>query len=270
MPDRSGCDRGDPRRATTPSHPTACMSSWSAEMHSGRRWIVVPGGGIEPPFQAPKARVLPLDDPGAGRSARRSPGDYPAAVGSVAGSPVERHTTSPPTTSSVGCIPNESATDPDAAWFGWIVARKRATPRSDEPCSHRRCRFLRVAQTLEGGADHPCERGIIALDGGLDGTGHRTGLDDHDDPVAPRLPSVRRAAGFDGGGPGLELGSGARLAAREAVERGIVEYREEGVGIARDERLEAEPRRPDRRGGDHAGGPLTTMAPPTASASRSA
>src|SRR6476620_10564429 len=24
----------------------------------------VPGGGIEPPFQAPKARVLPLDDPG--------------------------------------------------------------------------------------------------------------------------------------------------------------------------------------------------------------
>ena len=25
---------------------------------------VVPGGGIEPPFQAPKARVLPLDDPG--------------------------------------------------------------------------------------------------------------------------------------------------------------------------------------------------------------
>ncbi len=25
---------------------------------------MVPGGGIEPPFQAPKARVLPLDDPG--------------------------------------------------------------------------------------------------------------------------------------------------------------------------------------------------------------
>ena len=31
----------------------------------------VPGGGIGPPFQAPKARVLPLDDPGL-------PGDYPA------------------------------------------------------------------------------------------------------------------------------------------------------------------------------------------------
>ena len=31
----------------------------------------VPGGGIEPPFQAPKARVLPLDDPGLSRRLSR-------------------------------------------------------------------------------------------------------------------------------------------------------------------------------------------------------
>ena len=35
------------------------------------RPIVVPGGGIEPPFQAPKARVLPLDDPGRLRNRTR-------------------------------------------------------------------------------------------------------------------------------------------------------------------------------------------------------
>jgi hypothetical protein len=26
--------------------------------------LIVPGGGIEPPFSAPKTAVLPLDDPG--------------------------------------------------------------------------------------------------------------------------------------------------------------------------------------------------------------
>ena len=68
----------------------------------------------------------------------------------------------------------------------------------------------------------------------------------------------------------IETGSGARPAAREDLERGVVEDGEEDVGVPHGERLESEPPRPDRRGGDHAGGPLTTMAPPTASASRSA
>jgi hypothetical protein len=29
--------------------------------------LMVPGGGIEPPFSAPKTAVLPLDDPGSNR-----------------------------------------------------------------------------------------------------------------------------------------------------------------------------------------------------------
>ena len=44
--------------------------------------LMVPGGGIEPPFSAPKTAVLPLDDPGMDQSTSYRSGPPGQRVGS--------------------------------------------------------------------------------------------------------------------------------------------------------------------------------------------
>src|SRR5438094_8537392 len=45
-------------------HPTPRKPESDALPLREEPFAVVPGGGVEPPSRAPKARVLPLDDPG--------------------------------------------------------------------------------------------------------------------------------------------------------------------------------------------------------------
>ena len=67
-----------------------CSDTWAGLSRAG----VVPGGGVEPPSRAPKARVLPLDDPGplsimqcpgAGSRRLRLPRTRPRALGRAPG-----------------------------------------------------------------------------------------------------------------------------------------------------------------------------------------